>query len=323
MINQIYYAIKPIIPRGIQILLRRKLIERKLSSVKSYWPILESASEKPEGWNGWKNGKKFALILTHDVELQIGHDRVKELMSIEKELGFCSSFNFVPERYNVSPYLRNEIIENGFEVGVHGLSHDGKLYKSRETFAERAIKINNYIKEWDAAGFRSPAMHHNLEWLKDLNILYDASTFDTDPFEPQSDGVKTIFPFWVSKGNDDGYVELPYTLPQDFTLFILMNHKTNDLWKRKLDWIAAKGGMALLNVHPDYINFHKAPGRIEEFPIDLYRDFLLYVKEKYAGEYWNPLPKDAAQYYKDNLNDDTKNIHYNRLYAEQSAGVLP
>ena len=66
----------------------------------------------------------------------------------------------------------------------------------------------------------------------------------------------TIIPFWVSKdGFQKGYVELPYTLPQDFTLFILMKEKNIEIWKQKLDWIAEYGGMVLLNTHPDYMNF--------------------------------------------------------------------
>ena len=46
-------------------------------------------------------------------------------------------------------------------------------------------------------GFRTPTMFHHLEWTGELDIEYDSSTFDTDPFEPQPDGVGTIFPFWV------------------------------------------------------------------------------------------------------------------------------
>ena len=90
-------------------------------------------------------------------------------------------------------------------------------------------------------GFRSAFMFHNLEWLKELNVLYDASTFDTDPFEPQPDGANTIFPFWVGRSDGSGYVELPYTLPQDSTLFLVLGEKTNDIWKRKLDWVARHG----------------------------------------------------------------------------------
>ncbi len=130
--------------------------------------------------------------------------------------------------------------------------HDGKLYQSEKIFRKRAQNINGYIKDWNAVGFRSPAAHHNLDWTHYLNIEYDSSTFDTDPFEPQSDGSGTIFPFWV-KGNSSqkGYVELPYTLSQDFSLFILMKEDNIDIWKKKLDWIAERGGMALLDVHPD------------------------------------------------------------------------
>jgi hypothetical protein len=47
-----------------------------------------------------------------------------------------------------------------------------------------------------------------------------------------------------------GYVELPYPLPQDFTLFTVMREKDIDIWKKKLDWIVEKGGMALLITHP-------------------------------------------------------------------------
>ena len=113
-------------------------------------------------------------------------------------------------------------------------------------------------------------MFHNLEWLKELNVLYDASTFDTDPFEPQPDGANTIFPFWVGRSDGSGYVELPYTLPQDSTLFLVLGEKTNDIWKRKLDWVARHGGLALVNVHPDYTAFGERVGRAE-FPVSSVR----------------------------------------------------
>jgi hypothetical protein len=97
-------------------------------------------------------------------------------------------------------------------------------------------------------------MLDNLAWLHELDIQYDSSTFDTDPFEPQPDGVGTIYPFWAPSGNGKaGYMEIPYTLPQDFTLFILMRQRKIDTCKRKLDWIAENGKMALLLVHPGYI----------------------------------------------------------------------
>ena len=100
---------------------------------------------------------------------------------------------------------------------MHDLRHDGKLYKSKKLFLENAKKINEYLKDWNSVGFRAGAMHHDLDLIHALDIEYDASTFYTDPLEPQPDGVGTIFPFRVDDGrNGKGYIELPYSLPQDF-----------------------------------------------------------------------------------------------------------
>ena len=163
-------------------------------------------------------------------------------------------------------------------------------------------------------GFRSPAMHHNLDWIHDLNIEYDASTFDTDPFEPDSEGIETIFPFRVSgNSSQKGYIELPYTLPQDFTLFVLMKEKNIDIWKRKLDWIARRGGMALLNTHPDYMNFSTKKMGIEEFPVSLYMEFLEHIKSEYEGQYWHVLPRDMARFWLNNNNPVISNYVENNL----------
>lgn len=301
MINNIYYFLKPILPRSLQIGLRRWVIRRKLPRVADIWPIDEGSTRTPQGWKGWPDGKQFALVLTHDVDTQRGQERCRDLAALETGLGFRSSFNFVPERYSVSRELREYLTSSGFEVGVHGLYHDGKYFNSRAIFRERAQRINNYLREWGATGYRSPSMLHNLEWFHDLNIRYDASTFDTDPFEPQSDGVGTIFPFWVEGGTPGkGYVELPYTLPQDFTLFILMENTGIDIWKRKLDWLARHGGMALINVHPDYMAFGEKIG-LEEYPARYYADFLQYVKTTYRDAYWPALPKDVTTFIRSSL----------------------
>ena len=298
--KKLFYLLKPLIPRRLQLFLRRKLIIKKLSAYKDVWPILKGSEKKPENWSGWPDNKKFAFVLTHDVEHQRGYDRVLKLIQIEKELGFVSAFYFVPERdYRVKKELLSTIKQNGFEYGVHGLCHDGKLYSSEEEFLRRAKKINHYLKDWGSVGFRAPAMHHNLDWIGELDIKYDLSTFDTDPFEPQPDGTRTIFPFWVknTRHKDGGYIEMPYTLAQDFTPMVLLNYKDIHIWKTKLDWIAENGGMAQVNVHPDYINFqNESP--LEEFPLKFYEELLSYVKSKYSGQYWNALPIEVSDYWK-------------------------
>ncbi len=294
--RKVYYKLRPFIPRNTQIVLRRILALFQRQIYRDVWPIIEESAQHPEGWTGWPENKKFAFILTHDIETAKGQDRVYDLMMIEKELGFRSSMNFVPERYAVSEELRHTLTRNGFEAGVHGLNHDGKLFESEQNFKKRAPKINQYLKDWNAVGFRSPAMHHNLEWIQDLDIEYDLSTFDTDPFEPQSDGTATIFPFWV-KGNSGkrSYLEMPYTFPQDFTMFILLKEKNIDVWKKKLDWIAAKGGMALINTHPDYMKFDDSESGFEKYPVSHYVEFLNYVKSRYQGQYIHLLPREMVR----------------------------
>ena len=298
LIPKIYYLLKPLIPRRLQIALRRYLVRKKLKASENIWPIDQRSKEPPESWTGWPENKRFALVLTHDVDTARGQGKCKSLMDLEKNLGFRSSFNFVPRRYDVQADLRKALIKDGFEVGVHGLYHDGRYYESREEFRRRAIEINKYVKEWGSVGFRSPSMLHNLEWIHDLNIKYDASTFDTDPFEPQPDGMGTIFPFWVEqKSSQRGYVELPYTLPQDFTIFVLLKERDIAIWRRKLDWIAEHGGMALLNIHPDYMNFSKNKLSLGEYPADYYEEFLDYVRSRFEGQYWHVLCKDMSEFW--------------------------
>ena len=262
------------------------------------WPIDEQAGATPPGWPGWPEGKRFALVMTHDVEGIRGLGRVERLMNLELSHGLRSSFNFVPEwEYRVPDALRHTLERAGFEVGVHGLEHDGKLYNSKAGFAQKAVRIRDYLRQWDACGFRSPLMQHKLAWLHQLGVEYDSSTFDTDPFEPEPDGVGTVFPFWVPGPQDSGYVELPYTLVQDFNLFVVLGDRNIDIWKRKLDWIAERGGMALLNTHPDYMTFDGARQGRDEYPVRHYEEFLRYAQEKYGGAFWSATPREVARYY--------------------------
>ncbi len=310
--NTIYYSLKPFIPRTLRTAARRRLVKGMRHKVGDVWPIMPGSEVKPHGWPGWPQEKKFALVLTHDVEGRAGLEKCRALMQIEMEMGFRSSFNFIPEgSYRAPATLRQELLQNGFEVGVHDLRHDGRLFRSHAGFRTRATRINRYLQEWDAVGFRSGFMLHKLDWLHQLKIDYDMSTFDTDPFEPQPEGRHTIFPSWIPRlpaasslsngsgaanGSSAGYVELPYTLPQDSTLFLLLQERGPEIWFRKLDWIAAHGGMALINTHPDYMSFNGGAAGSFEYPVRFYKEFLSYIRDTYAGNYWPALPREVAHH---------------------------
>lgn len=308
--QRLYYALKPFLPWRLRMSMRRMAARRLRAASVNRWPIHEAAGRTPQNWPGWPQGKKFALVLTHDVEGRAGLAKCRALLDLEASMGFRSSFNFIPEGdYRVSADLRRHLRERGFEVGVHDLRHDGKLFDSRAQFQRNAARINDYVREWDVSGYRSGFMLRNLDWIHDLEIQYDSSTFDTDPFELQPDGAGTIFPYWIARsesagsglhppvaGAKPGYVELPYTLPQDSTLFLVLQEGSPEIWLRKLDWIAARGGMALVNVHPDYLRFDGEPASPRTYPVRYYREFLDYVRTRYEGQYWQALPREVADF---------------------------
>ncbi|WP_404422098.1 hypothetical protein [Nibricoccus sp. IMCC34717] len=309
MFLKTYYTLKPYLPVRLRYWLRGVRARRLRIQNADTWPIDRSAARPPDGWRGWPEGKKFAFVLTHDVEGPVGYDKVRALAALEERLGFRSSFHFVPEgTYTVSRELREELTHRGFEVGIHDLHHDGSLYASPESFRRQAPRINHYLRDWNARGFRAGFMFHNLDWISAyLDCEYDLSTFDTDPFEPQPEGVHTIFPFTISSprssaceaepaGQSQRGLGLPYTLPQDSTLFLILGETDPRLWLEKLDWIAEHGGMALVNVHPDYLRLRPNDDPRTTYPLSHYEALLNHVNTKYSGGVWKALPGDIARW---------------------------
>ena len=299
--HKVYYFCKKLMPRWLQIVIRRRIANRLRCKCEDIWPINQKSKKCLDNFKGWPDDKQFVFLLRHDVETKRGYIKYKQLLNIDKEFGLKASFNFVPKRYDVLTEDIENINRNGFEVGVHGLKHDGRLYMSRKLFNERANKINEVLMNWQSVGFYSPSAHHKLNWLEALNVLYDSSTFDTDPFEPQPDAVETIFPFNVHCNSNNNFIEIPYTLPQDFTLFVILKEKDIDIWVEKCAWIAKHNGVVFLNTHPDYMRLDKEKPKINEYDVNLYIKFLDHLTKKYKGQFWQPLPRELAMYW---LNQD-------------------
>jgi len=297
----LYYIIRPLIPRFAQFKIRRFFAQTTFNKCKKTWPLSPSIQSKPpHGWKGWPHKKQFALVLMHDVDYQQGFDVIEKVIALENKYQFRSCFNIVPERYSIDNSIFKVIRENGFGSGVHGLKHDGKLFFSRSVFERRVKKINAYIDLWETKGFSSPSMHRNYSWMHLINSSYISSNFDYDPFEPQAGGVNSIFPVTIQMQSQKPLLELPYTLPQDSTLFLLLGQKDISVWKKKLDWNAESGGMVLVNCHPDYMNFSNKPDKFDQYPVRYYEEFLSYIQTHYCNKYWNALPDDVAQLWRDN-----------------------
>src|ERR1700733_6597261 len=95
--SRLYYRFKPYLPWRVRMAVRRVVARMQRRRSEQIWPINELAGRTPDGWPGWPDGKKFALVLTHDVEGPAGLAKCRQLMELEMKLGFRSSFNFVPE----------------------------------------------------------------------------------------------------------------------------------------------------------------------------------------------------------------------------------
>jgi hypothetical protein len=231
----------------------------------------------------WPEGHRYAFVLTHDVESGIGQSRVRALADIDASYGFRSSFNFVAERYPLDLDLLADLRRQGFEVGLHGVRHDGRLFQSHGEFNRQANRINQHLKTLGVAGFRAPCTHRQPEWMQALDVEYDLSFFDTDPFEPIPGGTMSLWPFEIGR-----FVELPYTLVQDYTLTSVLKESAPWLWLHKVDFIERHCGMALVNVHPDYL----ADGTTER----VYTTFLKAMSAR--SGYWNALPQTVAQWWR-------------------------
>ncbi len=285
-----YYHVRALVPLRLRQLLQRC---RPVETSERWWfpdaccgrlaDALAGAANVPI-IHPWPDDADWGLVLTHDVETAAGLAAAARVADIEQELGFRSSWNVVPYKYPLDDALLDDLRARGFEIGVHGYNHDGTLYLNRGTFERRVPGINEALRSLGAVGFRSPMVHRNLAWLQMLEIEYDASCFDVDPYQAMPGGVGSIWPFVAGT-----FVELPYTLPQDHTVLVALGQEDGAIWREKLDFLARRSGMALMLTHPDYLDRRRR--------LDLYREFLEYARDQ--GGWWHALPREAAAWWRE------------------------
>jgi hypothetical protein len=297
----LYYRLKRFIPRRAQLIARRALVRRQGLPDFPAWPLEESLdrllrfyarclmlaggkSELSFDWF-WPAPHRAALILTHDVESAEGLRLAIELADLEEDRGLRSSFNIVARWYPIDEAILGELLGRGFEVGVHGVYHDRSMFASRSAFESQLPIVREMAARFGAAGFRSPATHRVVEWLADLPLDYDCSVPHSDPYEPIPGGCCSLWPFFIGE-----IVELPYTLPQDHTLFTLLDHHSIALWQDQLERILRLHGLVELVTHPDPGYLGDGSNRA------LYVEFLDSIRER--SELWKPLPREVAEWWR-------------------------
>jgi len=294
---RMYYLAKRLIPRRVQLAARRAYTKRLGLPEFPSWPLDDSVSRLlrfyalclllgagaetiPFRWF-WPNDFDSALILTHDVESGEGLRLALALADLEEERGFRSSFNVVASEYPVDHGVLRELRERGFEIGLHGLRHDHSLFSSRGAFERQLPALAVAAQSFDARGFRSPSTYRVHDWLGELPVAYDCSVPHSDPYEPSPGGCCSLWPYFIGS-----LVELPYTLPQDHTLFTVLRNRSIDVWLRQVDAITRRYGLIQCLSHPDrgYLADSEKRG--------FYAALLDALSER--PRLWKPLPYELA-----------------------------
>jgi hypothetical protein len=170
-------------------------------------------------------------------------------MDIDDAFGVKSAFQIVPEeRYSVSRDFLSQMRGRGFEINIHDLNHDGRLFASEEQFMRRIEAVNHYGKAFDTRGFRAGVLYRNHRWSHALDFDFDMSVPNVAHLEPQRGGCCTVFPFFAGH-----LLELPSTTTQDYALFHFLREYSIDLWKTQISLIRQEHGLISILVHPDYI----------------------------------------------------------------------
>lgn len=301
--SRLYYYVRPLL--GVSI--RRHLQKLRLADWRSIsfprWPVDQTVEQVHQAMlrlclqeNGnqkvpfiwfWPDGLRGCVMVTHDVETARGRDFCPAVMDVDESFGIRSSFQLIPEeRYMCSPSFTESIRSRGFEINVHDLNHDGRLFADEAIFHKRVRRINFHGRALGAQGFRSGALYRNTDWYKALEFSYDMSVPNSARLDPQRGGCCTVMPYFIGR-----ILELPVTTTQDYSLFCILNQYSMDLWKHQIAEIHRYHGLASFIIHPDYIREARA--------MRVYKLLLAYLADLRAkGKFWIALPKEVNQWWR-------------------------
>ena len=230
----------------------------------------------------YPNGKKFAVCLTHDIDLvyspilKLGYEiklslpklhirisslrNFEQIMGLEKKYGAKSSFYFLAfDKGDLDFNYRigeledwlGKIIDNGWEVGLHG-GH--KAYNNLDEIKKQKERLENVIGK-KVIGYRNHLLKFKVpttwELLKEAGFKYD-TTFGYNDCVGFRNGMCHPFkPFNLNTNDYIDILEIPLTI-MDSTFDYYMRLSMKNEWeitKRLIDTIEKLNGVLTILWH--------------------------------------------------------------------------
>ena len=260
---RLFYALKPLIPRHVQLALRRAHARRQRGASSPRWPIeacwsssrttVPRAPARPaaDGSRSWTTGRTATASRRPHARRRgprrhREHPRVRE---VERAHGFVSSWNFVAEEYPIPDGLFERCARTGCEIGLHGIHHDGKLFRRPGSASRPTCRRSTATSR---SGRRSASARRprtaTPTGCRSSACLYDSSFPDTDPFEPQAGRLLLDPPVLHRRPGRAADHARPGP------------HAVRDpaagpigLWTRRATGSSDNHGLINLIVHPDYL----------------------------------------------------------------------
>lgn len=298
-----YYLLRPLMSVGVRKHLQRIRLHdwEKISFPR--WPVDRSVDTLMEGamrmaleahgapipfvWF-WPEGAPAGAMVTHDVEGPAGIEFCDALMDVDDAHRIKSAFQLIPEgRKAAWPRVAEQLRGRGFEVNVHDLDHDGRLFLEKKEFLRRAERINRYASQFGCEGFRAGVMYRQQDWYDAFTFAYDMSVPNAAHLEPQHGGCCTIMPYFVGD-----ILELPLTTIQDYTLFYILNDYSTRIWQTQIETVQRHHGLISVITHPDYLTGDRERG--------VYIELLRYLNERRDRDgVWFALPAEINRWWRD------------------------
>lgn len=217
--------------------------------VEIYLNLVKQFKLMPLSWNGFK----ACVCLTHDVDSKEGYEFINTLIDLEERFHFRSTYNFLTSwGYTVQPDLVDRLLENNFEIGLHGLTHDIALgCRNRRRIKKELSRALDELG-LPVKGFRAPAFSISkllLEVLVELGVSYDSSMKTLSCY---GQGVETPYPYQYP-GID--IWEIPLTIQDDriFRDLHLSSDEGLGVVKELTNRISQVSGVTVINTHPRLI----------------------------------------------------------------------